>query len=90
MNEPTTREAWIEQVAEAFQNATGKMILSPVDYDTIDALERTDMPVACALEGITASLARFKGPRHRVSFKYCEHAIHDQFEAWKRAVGPGQ
>jgi hypothetical protein len=86
--EPETADAWVTQCAEHFQNRTGKMLLSPVDYDTFVTWEATGMPLACALSGIDESVRRIKGPRHRTSAKYAHHAVMDAFEQWQRAVGP--
>lgn len=88
IDEPETADEWMTRVAQIFQDVTGKMLMSPVDYAAMDALERRDIPLACAKAGIEQSMKSYRGPRFRVSFRYCVPAIEKAFEDWKRATGP--
>ncbi len=77
-------------VLEHFQQQTGRMMVSPADHEQARAWVELGMPLSVILRGISDKVTRtgVKWYLRTMPLLWCEHDVTEQYQNWRRAVGP--
>lgn len=85
-----SEQDYLTAVLDLFVTATGRLAASHLDYQQAQEWQSEGIPLACVERGIQQKVKR-TGTKHylsRMPLSWCHHDVLQEFENWRRAVGP--